>query len=94
MGKTTDRSKNYRNKQRNRKSNPKDYKTQEKEGVRNTCYSNDPSWYAADQAILRDAASIPFSWATGTKVPLGGTDGEYDYYVPGVCTLRLRRSLS
>lgn len=33
--------------------------------------SNDASWYAADPALMRDAASIPFSWATGTPFDLG-----------------------
>lgn len=32
--------------------------------------TNDPDWYADDPAILRDAASIPFSMATGTSFPV------------------------
>lgn len=34
--------------------------------------TNDPAWYAADPAILRDVASIPFSWASGTSIDLNG----------------------
>lgn len=96
MGKSTDRSKNYRNKkdEHSKGGNSRNPRNQKKDGVNTTYYSNDPSWYAADPAILRDAASIPFSWATGTHVELGGTDGKYGYYVPGVCTLKLHPCFS
>lgn len=30
--------------------------------------SNDVSWYSASTQLLADAASIPFSWATGTPL--------------------------
>lgn len=33
--------------------------------------TNDPNWYANDPSLLRDAASIPFSWATGTATNMG-----------------------
>lgn len=60
--------------------------------------SNDPSWYAQDPALLRDAASIPFSWATGTPfdlnvrtAPMGGEAPELSgMVVPGICTLYLQ----
>lgn len=31
---------------------------------------NDPAFYAQDEALLRDAASLPFSWATGAPINL------------------------
>lgn len=34
----------------------------------NRSAKNDPQWYAADPALMRDAASIPFSWVTGNQV--------------------------
>lgn len=49
---------NGRNSRPNRKG-----KFKEKEDTSRS--SNDPAWYAADPAILRDAASFPFSWPTG-----------------------------
>lgn len=33
--------------------------------------SNSPAWYATDPALLRDAASIAYSWAIGTPVDMG-----------------------
>lgn len=32
--------------------------------------TNDPKWYAADESLLRDSASIPYSWAVGTEIKL------------------------
>lgn len=51
--------------------------------------SNDVSWYATNPALLRDAASIPFSWATGTNLTLNNPfiDG---YRVPGITALRMK----
>lgn len=52
--------------------------------------SNDPSWYATDPSLLRDAASIPYSWAVGTAIdlhnPLLKTTNQ-TFSVPGLCTL-------
>lgn len=31
---------------------------------------NDPNWYATNPQLLKDAASIPFSWATGNAIHL------------------------
>lgn len=58
--------------------------------------TNDPSWYATDPALLRDAASIPFSWSVGTPIdmnlkPIPGAT-EYNntkYVVPGIMTLQV-----
>lgn len=54
---------------RNRTRNNKEYRD-DREFNNEKDYSNDPAWYANDPSLLRDAASIPFSWATGTKVGL------------------------
>lgn len=45
--------------------------------------SNDPSWYATDSTLLRDSASIPFSWALGTTVPVGKKN---EFRIPGLIT--------
>nr|AVX53423.1 putative capsid [Marmot picobirnavirus] len=55
--------------------------------------SNDPSWYASDANLLRDSASIPFSWSTGTKVNLYDDESSanpFQFAVPGICALKLR----
>lgn len=53
------------------------------------CGTNDPQWYASDPSILRDAASIPYSWALGTTIgrgPTGAlTDAGIANSVPGIC---------
>lgn len=58
--------------------------------------TNDPSWYAVDSSLLRDAASIPFSRAVGTQVPLDFNSAAFwdegtkvEYSVPGVMTLEI-----
>ena len=53
---------------------------------------NDPAWYAADAALLRDAASIPFSWATGTPIDLNNDTlkalpNKGRFTIPGICTI-------
>lgn len=48
--------------------------------------TNDPSWYAADPALLRDAASIPFSWALGTPVDYNNKF-RVNEALPGICAL-------
>lgn len=61
--------------------------------------TNDPNWYAANPAIMRDAASIPFSWAVGTPVTMNvDTTGlaptsERDYFVPGIQVMTLKPSV-
>lgn len=60
---------------------------------------NDPSWYGADPALLRDAASIPFSSAIGTSVDYGIpgiADSSTNYYelgahhaIPGVASFKI-----
>lgn len=58
--------------------------------------TNDPNWYAADPSILRDAASIPFSWALGTSIDMGGQGTFTDkgrHALPGICAITLRPNL-
>lgn len=50
---------------------------------------NDPEWYAKDPALLRDSASIPFSWPTGIQFTLNGANVAYTQVIPGLCTLEL-----
>ena len=50
---------------------------------------NDPSWYASNPALLRDSASIPFSWAVGTPIDLGIPNMSKPWSVPGIATLEL-----
>ena len=51
------------------------------------CGGNDPSWYAANPALLRDSASIPFSWAVGAPIALDIPDMKSPWSVPGIMTL-------
>lgn len=53
---------------------------------------NDSKWYATDPALLRDAASIPYSWATGTKVSLNipvleTLPNKGQFTIPGICVI-------
>nr|AVX53714.1 putative capsid [Marmot picobirnavirus] len=52
--------------------------------------TNDVSWYSTDPNLLRDAASIPFSWSVGTPI-----DNVYDesYNIPGVQVMYLAPSI-
>lgn len=56
-----------KNNNNNKTSKPRNTRRDDK--IKST---NDPGWYASDPAILRDAASIPFSWSLGTTIPRGG----------------------
>lgn len=61
--------------------------------------SNDPAWYSTDPSLLRDAASIPFSWSVGTPIAMNyaypsGTAAEQEFtddnlVIPGLCVLDL-----
>lgn len=64
--------------------------------------NNDPAWYATDPALLRDAASIPFSWASGTPINVGGFGGvevakwnfsDAKYTMPGIQVQTLKPSV-
>lgn len=51
--------------------------SEELKDSKDTCGSNDPNWYATDPALLRDAASYPFSWATGPIINPEPVDFSY-----------------
>lgn len=53
--------------------------------------TNDPAWYSANAELLRDAASIPFSWPTGTT--LDGSGKVYQDVVPGLLTMELKPTI-
>lgn len=56
--------------------------------------ANDPRWYAVDEALLRDSASIPFSWATGTLTSLTGkADLAHLLNVPGIQVIEVVPSI-
>lgn len=56
--------------------------------------SNDPQWYATDPALLRDAASLSFSFSTGLPVTLAPEVGAATTFtVPGIMTIPLAPSI-
>lgn len=61
--------------------------------------TNDPSWYSQNESLLRDAASIPYSWALGTKLPLNSNylveDMEQSdiISIPGVQSINLLHTI-
>lgn len=63
-----ERNNRRRIKSQNRKPDKNQGYSKELEESRDSKYSNDPKWYATDEALLRDAASYPFSWATGPVI--------------------------
>lgn len=75
-----------RSKNRNSKSNS----FKKNSGTQNARKSNnDPAWYSADAAILRDSASIPYSIPAGHVLPLSKGNSDSDARVPGVMALKL-----
>lgn len=83
-------------------TNNDDGKLQNKKGSINP--ANDPAWYSRDEALLRDAASLPFSLPFGADVPIfptstpipGVSTQPYDlknHSIPGVCTLVVKPSM-
>lgn len=77
-------SKSSRSSNRSKNFNAK-YKKQNNN--HSACGGNDPSWYAANPALLRDSASIPFSWAVGAPIALDIPDMKSPWSVPGIMTL-------
>jgi hypothetical protein len=60
--------------------------------------SNDPAWYGAMAELLRDSASIPYSWAVGTPVDLNidllpSTSRVTKFAVPGIQAIKLLPSV-
>lgn len=49
---------------------------------------NDPRWYSTNPMLLKDAASIPFSWSTGTRITTGFA-AKPTFIVPGISTISL-----
>lgn len=60
---------------------------------------NDPYWYGQDATLLRQAAAIPFSWATGTVSSLNYELADTDkvpgakVVAPGIMTFRMIPSI-
>lgn len=54
--------------------------------------TNNPAWYATDPALLRDSASLPWSWVSGSPFELIDSSRSFmaegtqtgDYVVPGI----------
>lgn len=56
--------------------------------------TNDPRWYGAYPELLRDAASIPFSWSSGTLTDLtGNSQISNTFRSPGIMALGLVPSI-
>lgn len=71
----------------NKRKQPGAYRTKLEKG------SNDPAWYAASNELLRDSASIPYSWPVGTPIdfhnPLNLTASTRKWSVPGIQSIQL-----
>lgn len=71
----------------NKRKQPGSYRTKLEKG------SNDPAWYAASNELLRDSASIPYSWPVGTPIdfhnPLNLTAENRKWAVPGIQSIQL-----
>lgn len=79
-------------------SNSRNGRKSDKENPSDSYSRNDPSWYATDPALLRDAASIPFSWAVGTPINLNS--GVFDslpskgaFTIPGLAVMKVAPSI-
>lgn len=76
------------------KRNDKKQDYSEKEfSKKDTKGQNDLSWHAKSDTLLVEAASIPWSWATGRPITLGGAydtapDVTFKYTVPGILAVR------
>lgn len=87
----------------NKKNNSQGFPKTGKEDVEaksvypKTAGSNDPAWYAANASLLRDAASIPYSWSVGTPIdfddPLTATAANRKLTVPGIQAIKLQPSV-
>lgn len=71
------------------------------EKMKKQAVSNDPAWYASDPNLAKDAASIPFSWASGTESDITGgssvvmatSRSRLKFTAPGVLVQYLTSSL-
>lgn len=82
------------------RQNGDDRYTKDKRDERVPDYSkNDASWYGADSAILRDYASYPFSFATGTPIKMNDTVAQLigpnadEMVIPGITIQWLQPSI-
>lgn len=60
--------------------------------------TNDPKWYGSDSSLLRDSASLPFSYAVGMPIDLKNPaltqlPGGQKFAIPGFMALRLKPSV-
>lgn len=83
----TKKSQNFKNKKGSSKRNFNTQKTQKAYPGSTDKGCNDPSWYAANPALLRDSATIPFSWAVGTPLSLDIPNLSTPWSVPGLTTI-------
>lgn len=86
------RTKPTRTRNQKQKSNPRIDKFDSETAT------NDPRWYGADPALLRDSASLPFSWAVGTPISLhnpalDALPSGQEFTIPGICALRVVPSI-
>lgn len=74
---------------KDKKSDPKDSDQKDK-GKDRKSWNNDPSWYEVSPELTRAAASLPFSYFPGSKLPkLPLVGGQFGYNaVPGVMEIR------
>lgn len=71
------------------RGNTKEYNQEMKNYLENKA-SNDASWYAANNQLLRDAASFSFNNPLGNRVPTYLDETSPDNYsIPGVCVFYL-----
>lgn len=75
------------NSKSSRRNVERDDKKLDREDVKRS--TNDPQWYAADPALLRDSASYPFSWPYGTKIGYPSMVSKRSNVVPGVMALHV-----
>lgn len=91
--KTTNKSKS--NKSRDRRYDQRNKAGNEvQETKMATSPTNDPSWHAANQQLLKDVASFPFAYPTGSFINLSNACGTSDvlngsYAIPGLMILDL-----
>ena len=94
-----DNSKNMKTKYRNnRKRNNKTKQNNLAPKFNAEEATNNPQWYGADTSLLRDSASLPFSYAVGMPIDLHNPaltqlPGGQKFSIPGFMALRLKPSV-
>jgi hypothetical protein len=87
---TNDKEKEFKPNRATRRQNGQRNKRKSKRNrfdANNSSGSNDPAWYSQSPELLRDSASIPFSWPVG--IPLRTNSKMVLDNIPGVCALRV-----